>query len=67
VGRVVQTHPVDKPYRRGQEKSYFAFGGSAIIVFGTPGAWRPVDDVLEQTGRGVETLLRLGQEVARAQ
>jgi phosphatidylserine decarboxylase len=36
VGRVVQTHPIDKPYRRGQEKSYFAFGGSAIIVFGTP-------------------------------
>jgi phosphatidylserine decarboxylase len=64
VGRVVQTHPLDRPYRRGVEKSHFAFGGSAIIVFGEPGVWRPVDDILDQTSRGVETLLRLGQEVA---
>jgi phosphatidylserine decarboxylase len=66
VGRVVQTHPVDKPYKRGKEKSYFAFGGSAIIVFGTPGAWAPADDILGHTEQGVETMLRLGQEVARS-
>jgi phosphatidylserine decarboxylase len=66
VGRIVQTHPLDKPFRRGEEKSYFAFGGSAIIVFGTPGAWEPTKDILAHTEQGIETLLRLGQDVARA-
>jgi phosphatidylserine decarboxylase len=64
VGRVVQTHPLDRPFHRGDEKSHFDFGGSAIVVFGEPGAWRPADDVLNQTAEGVETLLRLGQSVA---
>jgi phosphatidylserine decarboxylase len=33
VGRIVQTHPLDKSFDRGQEKSVFRFGGSAIAVF----------------------------------
>jgi phosphatidylserine decarboxylase len=66
VGRVVQTHAVDRPFKRGEEKSCFAFGGSAIIVFGAPGAWAPADDILTHTEQGIETLLRLGQEVARS-
>jgi phosphatidylserine decarboxylase len=37
VGRIVQTHPLDKPFERGQEKSVFRFGGSAIAVFGEQG------------------------------
>jgi phosphatidylserine decarboxylase len=65
VGRVVQTHPIDRPFRRGEEKSYFAFGGSAIMVFGTPGKWLPDDDILAQTREGIETIVRLGQPVAR--
>src|SRR5205085_10217636 len=64
VGRVVQTHPVDQPFRRGEEKSYFAFGGSAIAVFGEAGAWRPSEDIINHTAEGIETLLRLGQHVA---
>ena len=65
VGRIVQSHDAHKPFRRGAEKSYFNFGGSAIIVFGEPRAWTPAKDVLEHTGRGVETYLRLGEVVAR--
>jgi phosphatidylserine decarboxylase len=61
VGRVVQTHPLDRPFRRGEEKSHFDFGGSAIAVFGEAEAWQPAEDVLSQTTGGVETLLRLGQ------
>ena len=66
VGRIVQVHPLDAPFRRGQEKAAFRFGGSAIVVFGEPGAWRPADDVLEHTREGIETLLRLGEPVAVA-
>ena len=65
VGRIVQVHPIDKPFKRGEQKSVFRFGGSAIVVFGEPGAWRPADDVLEKTSAGTETLLRLGEPVAK--
>jgi phosphatidylserine decarboxylase len=64
VGRVVQTHPLDRPFGRGEEKSHFDFGGSAIAVFGEADAWLPAEDVLSQTAEGVETLVRLGQPVA---
>jgi phosphatidylserine decarboxylase len=66
VGRVVQIHRLDEPFRRGQEKAMFNFGGSAIVVFGEPGRWRPSDDLIEQTRRSVETRVKLGDTVAIA-
>jgi phosphatidylserine decarboxylase len=63
VGRIAQTHPLAHPSRRGEEKSVFRFGGSAIVVFGEPGAWRPSEDLLQRTREGVETLVRLGETV----
>jgi phosphatidylserine decarboxylase len=66
VGRIAQVHPLDAPFQRGEEKSVFRFGGSAIVVFGEPGLWRPSDDLLKNTKEGVETLVRLGQPVAQS-
>jgi len=66
VGRVVQVHDVSVRFKRGAEKSYFDFGGSAVVVFGEAGRWRPADDVLANTLNGVETLLRLGEPTASA-
>jgi len=39
VGRIVQKHPFDRPFKRGDEKAVFKFGGSAVVVFGEPGTW----------------------------
>lgn len=64
VGRITQVHPKDRPFRRGAEKSVFRFGGSAVVLFGQEGAWRPADDILEQTRQGRETFLRLGEVIA---
>jgi phosphatidylserine decarboxylase len=64
VGRIVQTHPLDQPFRRGAQKSSFRFGGSAVVMFGEPGAWTPSKDILRNTGEGVETFVRLGEEIA---
>jgi phosphatidylserine decarboxylase len=44
VGRIVQVHPTETEFHRGEEKSVFKFGGSAIVVFGEAGIWRPADD-----------------------
>jgi phosphatidylserine decarboxylase len=63
VGRIVQTHPLDKPFQRGQQKAVFRFGGSAIVVFGERGAWRPSEDIVSRTNEGVETLVRLGETI----
>jgi phosphatidylserine decarboxylase len=49
VGRIVQVHPFDRPFHRGDEKSVFKFGGSAVVVFGEPGKWRPSADLIAHT------------------
>jgi phosphatidylserine decarboxylase len=64
VGRIVQTHPTEEDFRRGEEKSVFRYGGSAIAVFGEPQTWRPTEDLLAHTREGIETLVRLGETVA---
>jgi phosphatidylserine decarboxylase len=64
VGRIVQVHPLDAPFQRAEEKSVFRFGGSSIVLFGEPGAWRPSEDLLERTRENVETFVRLGDTVA---
>lgn len=64
VGRIVQLHSLDRPFERGAQKSVFKFGGSAVAIFGEPGAWRPSDDILKHTPEGMETIVRLGEPVA---
>lgn len=64
VGRIVQVHPLTTAFQRGDEKSVFKFGGSATIVFGESGKWRPADDILRHTSESIETLVRLGDTVA---
>lgn len=65
VGKIVQTRSELEPFCRGGEKGYFLFGGSTVIVLGEPGAWQPDADLLEQTRLGRETLVRLGERVAK--
>jgi phosphatidylserine decarboxylase len=66
VGRIIQVHPLDTDFQRGEEKSVFHFGGSAVVVFGEAGAWRPADDLIAHTKDGVETLVRLGDTIGFA-
>lgn len=64
VGRIVQKHSIEKPFTRGAEKSVFRFGGSAVVLFGERGAWQPSEDLLQKTSEGVNTFVRLGDEIA---
>jgi len=64
VGRITQVHSSGRPFRRGDEKSVFKFGGSAVVLFGQKGAWRPAEDILAQTRQGRETFVRLGEVIA---
>ncbi len=66
VGKIVQTHNIAEGFKRGQEKGYFLFGASTVVLMGEPGAWTPAADILENTQKKLETLVKLGDEVARA-
>ncbi|MFY7994403.1 MAG: phosphatidylserine decarboxylase [Bacteriovoracaceae bacterium] len=64
VGKIVQSHDWKKPFVRGEEKGYFLFGGSTVVVLGEKGLWKPSQDIIDNTNKGIETYLHLGQEVA---
>ena len=64
VGRIVQTHAARLPFRRGEEKGYFLFGASTVIVLGERKAWKPSADLLENTRHQRETWVKLGSSVA---
>ena len=63
VGKIVQTH-TKKGFMRGDEKGYFLFGGSTVILFGEKGCWIPDRDILENTAKGMETFVKLGDRIA---
>jgi len=63
VGKIVQSHE-GASFERGDEKGYFLFGGSTVVVLGEPGRWKPDAEILRQTEQKRETLIRLGEPVA---
>lgn len=64
VGKIIQSHDEIKPHGKGDEKGYFLFGGSTVILLGEKGKWSPSADILANTKDSVETYLHLGEEVA---
>lgn len=64
VGKIVQSHKWSKPFVRGEEKGYFLFGGSTVVILGEKGAWKPSSDILQNTANGIETYIELGDQVA---
>lgn len=62
VGRI-ENRTVKKTVHRGQEKGNFAFGGSTIILMTRRGAVCPDKDILENSVRGIETKVRLGEKI----
>ena len=66
VGKIVQSHDEEKPFKRGEEKGYFLFGGSTVIILGEKGKWRPSEDLLKNTTLGRETYVRLGDTIAHS-
>ena len=64
VGKIIQTHDEATTHSKGDQKGYFLFGGSTVILLGEKGKWSPSKDILSNTKDGVETYLQLGDEVA---
>ncbi len=63
VGRIVQTFNPSVEAQKGQEKGFFEFGGSTVILLCTS-KLNPSSDLIENSKNGLETLVELGNVVA---
>ncbi len=50
-------------FKRGDEKGYFTFGGSTIIMLFEPGKVTLDDDILERSAKGIECLVKAGEHI----
>lgn len=65
VGRIIQLHPEGGSFRRGEEKGYFEFGGSTVILLLQPGAVAMDEDIARHAADGIETIVRYGERIGR--
>ncbi len=66
VGAIHHTSSVDKPVKKGDEKGYFSFGGSCLILLFEPNTIQFDQDLLEQTSKGFEVRGLLGQSLGHS-
>lgn len=63
VGKITDLRPGAGRVRKGEEKGYFEFGGSTIILL-LPEGVRVREDFFRNTREGFETLVRRGERVS---
>ncbi len=64
VGSIHQTYTAERSVRKGEEKGYFEFGGSCIVLFFEKGRILFDSDLLANTRKGFETRLNFGESLA---
>jgi phosphatidylserine decarboxylase len=62
VGKIVQTY-TPGPVERGQEKGFFRFGASTVVLLAEPGRLRLDEDLAEANANGLESLVRVGMRI----
>ena len=67
VGSIRQTFAPKTHVEKGQEKGYFEFGGSCIILLFEKNRIRFDADLIENTERGLETYARYGESLGSAE
>jgi len=60
---ITQTYTPNQSVKKGYEKGYFSFGGSALILLFEKGSLTFDQDLLENTQKGYETYLQLGNGI----
>ena len=63
VGSIIQSYSPNSKVKKGEEKGYFKFGGSTVILFLKKDVVKIHEDLLEQTQLGFETSILLGEEI----
>lgn len=63
VGSIIQTYTPNKPIKKGDEKGFFKFGGSTVILFLQKNSVKIHDDIIKQTKLGFESYVRMGDSI----
>ena len=63
VGSILQTYTPHLRVKRGDEKGYFKFGGSTVILFFEADKVKIDEDILEQTKLGYESYVLMGERI----
>ncbi|MGF7186823.1 phosphatidylserine decarboxylase [Desulfitispora alkaliphila] len=66
VGTIIQTYEANKKVFKGQEKGYFKFGGSTVIMFFKENTIKVDEDLIKNTEEGFETKVNMGERIAKA-
>jgi phosphatidylserine decarboxylase len=66
VGSIVQTYTPETMVQKGDEKGYFRFGGSSILLLFEPDRVRLAEDLVEQSRQHCELYARIGDRLGRA-
>lgn len=65
VGRIQQTYLPNQEQKKGNEKGYFEFGGSSLIILFQKNKILFDPDLLEATKQGLEIYCQMGQKMGR--
>lgn len=63
VGSIYQTYESNSQVEKGQEKGYFAFGGSTLVLMFEKGKMKFSSDLVDNTKNGYETAVKMGETI----
>lgn len=63
VGSIVQTYTPNTEVHRGDEKGYFKFGGSTVIMLFKENAVKIDEDIVKKSREGIESLINVGDSI----
>jgi phosphatidylserine decarboxylase len=63
VGSIIQTYTPQKNVTKGEEKGYFKFGGSTTILFFEKDKVKIDRDIMDETNKGFETKVLMGEKI----
>ncbi len=65
VGSIIQTYKEGTRVEKGDEKGYFKFGGSTVIMFLKKDIVKIDEDIIKNTENGIETKVNMGERIGR--
>ena len=63
VGKISNHHKDEYSHKKGEEKGFFEFGGSTIILLTQKDKIKPSPDIFENSGEDCETIVKMGEEI----
>jgi phosphatidylserine decarboxylase len=67
VGKVILHNRIPCSFKKGEEKGWFEFGGSTVVQLFRKNAVQPDADLVEQSAKGIESLVKMGEKVGFAE